>query len=207
MLFPQVEILFYFHKQIISDGREDIIFFKKKVKHPDKITLYKKLKKFFDEEVINHIADNLYKFCGTHQKFCIITVALFFATFLGLVIIKDFYEETDLSFAFDILGHHINIGSEHKDNAIKLATFLVDFATLPLVVITLLFSAHGDFKDSKHDNHVDNEFNEIINILYQNKNSVNEIKDLITLIKYSQLELQGGQDIKDDKFDDVKAEK
>lgn len=134
--------------KLLAEGREDIIFYKKKVRHPDKVRLREKLKNFFNKEVINHIADGIYNFCETHQRFCLTITTLFFVTFLGLVIVKDFFAEKDLSLSFDILKLHINIGPEHKDNAVNLATFLVDFATLPLVVITIMFTAHSGYGDS-----------------------------------------------------------
>lgn len=91
----------------------------------------------------------------------LIIVSLFFATFLGLVIVKDFYNLEDLSFSFDWLWIHISIGPEHKERAVKVASFLVDFATLPLVAITLMFTAHSGYGDSKMQRSINNMSNAI----------------------------------------------
>lgn len=107
----------------------------------------KKLDKLFRFEAINKISVLLYNFCGTYQLLALIIVIIFFVTFLALVIIKDFCGSTD--FVFNLLGYKIEIGQNKYTTAINIASFFVDFATLPLVVVTLMFTAHGAFGDSQ----------------------------------------------------------
>lgn len=89
-----------------------------------------------------------------------------------MAIVKDFCASSNFTFSFDWYWIHINIGQEDKERAIELASFLVDFATLPLVTITLMFTAHGGFKNDKQDNYVNNAFSNVNNGILDAKEDI-----------------------------------
>lgn len=127
-------------------------YIRKKVKPPRNVTIAQKITDFFKYDIINKMSKKLYNFCGTYQTLAIIIVVLFFVAFIGLVIIKDFFGCNGIRINF--FGHNIEIGQAKLTGIINFATFLVDFATLPLVVITLMFTAHSGYGDSKLQNSV-----------------------------------------------------
>lgn len=76
-----------------------------------------------------------------------ILVVAIFLVFLGFVIHKDFFGVTNIiDVSFDGKNSY---GKLIVDSCTSWASFFVDFATLPLLILTILFSAHGTFKDSQ----------------------------------------------------------
>lgn len=147
VLFPQVEILFYFHKQIISDGREGIIFIRKKVKQPKN----EKYPVLFRKQPVSWLSKKLADFCGIHQIATIVIVSIFFALFLSFLIIKNFF------------------AAKVCDDLVYTASFFVDFATLPLVVVTLMFTAHSSYEDSQ-----------LLGVINSIKSDVKKVETLVT---------------------------
>lgn len=115
--------------------------------------------KEFLKNPLSFLSRYLYEFCGKHQWISLITVILIFSVFLGLVIYKDFYSVTKITIAsFDEMTAN---GSLYVDSKTSWATFFVDFATLPLLIITILFSAHGGFSNSQFQENEIKMLNEI----------------------------------------------
>lgn len=95
----------------------------------------------------------LYSSCGTKQWKAIIILLVLLSVFITLIAFKDF---GDTPIVFYESSDSITKGALKPSFIAKLAAFFVDFATLPLILITILFSVFDNFKDSieKHESNI-----------------------------------------------------
>lgn len=97
---------------------------------------------------ISFFTSRLHSYCGEHEWSVFVVVIIAFLFFVGLVIYKNFFAKAGLLFVS--FNGKIGIGFYSYDCISKFSTTLVECATLPLVVITLAFSAIGNYKNSKY---------------------------------------------------------
>lgn len=105
------------------------------------------------KKVISIISNWLRGYCGKHQFGVLITVTIIFSVFVVAVIYKNFWGDTNI--IIELFDKQYVIGYVDSDFLSKVVLSLVEIATLPILILTLMFSAHGNFESSQHDNTVD----------------------------------------------------
>lgn len=161
---------------------------KKKHKLRKRKQLFLFHKSEFFKTPISFVSQKIYKLCGNHQFAIFITVFFLFLVFVGFVVYKNFFGSTDIVIELykgQIVAAHIN-----TDGFSKFVLTLVEIATLPILILTLMFSAHGGFKNSQREDSVDNKFgylNEEIrhnnDDIRHNNEDINRINENINHIK------------------------
>ena len=105
----------------------------------------------FQGRPISWLSKKLADFCGIHQVATLIIVGIFFAIFLAFLILKNFFK------------------NQASSDWVNVASFFVDFATLPLVVVTLMFTAHSSYEDSQ-----------LLGVINSIKSDVRKVEILVT---------------------------
>lgn len=89
-------------------------------------------------------ADKLFSFCAEKQKLVIVIIVILFIVFCFMLLIKNLYNGTDI--IITVMGHTIAL----KIHLIKrLSQFFLDIATLPLLFVTIMYTAMGNYSDNR----------------------------------------------------------
>lgn len=188
------------------------------------------------KRIISIISDWIHDTCGENQLVVLIIVAVIFFIFVGAVIYKNFWGDTNI--VIELCNKQYVIGHINTDFWSKVILSFVEIATLPILILTLMFSAHGGFQSSKQDDLVNTELTGMNNDLKktnediernnkdikQNNKDIHEIskslqqfkEDILSEVKNMILDkslespvnpIEGSSNINEDKIGDINPDK
>lgn len=102
---------------------------------------------------ITKVSKSLFDFCGKKERTAFWIVVAFFVIAFVFILCKDFFAKTTVDIS--PLLEKLSIENLEKEIVLNTGIFsslgalLVDFATLPLLLITIMFSMHGGYGNSK----------------------------------------------------------
>jgi ABC-type multidrug transport system fused ATPase/permease subunit len=94
----------------------------------------------------------LFEWCRVHQVIALFVVIGLFLVFVLLLIYKDF---SQTSIIITSIGDNTAEGIIYSDKAQRITAFLLDLATLPVLILTIMFSAFGVSVANKHQKEQD----------------------------------------------------
>lgn len=122
---------------------------------------------------ITKISKSLFDFCGKKERTAFWIVVAFFVVAFGFILYKDFFAQTIVDIS--PLLEKLSIEALEKDIVLNTGFFansaalFVDFATLPLLLITIMFSMHSNYGQSLFQN----------NVIHFNKEVLNELARIV----------------------------
>ena len=105
-----------------------------------------KLKDLNEKKPISFISNKIQYICGKHQLLTLVAVIALFSLFLYFIIYKNFIGIENI--ILKCMDKKILSFETNPSNLMKIASFLTDFASLPLLILTIMFSTTQDYTSS-----------------------------------------------------------
>lgn len=131
--------------------------------------------------ILSIIGKELRNYCGKHQFGVLITVVILFVIFLIAVIGKNFFGNTEV--VIELYDKQFVIGHINNGIGTSIVLSLIEIATLPFLILNLMFSAQGSFENSQHDDSVDLKINALDKGIEKANKDINHNNEDIKIIR------------------------
>lgn len=120
--------------------------------------------KDFNKHPLWYISHHLYEFCRLKQRKALKIVSVLFFVFIIFLAIKNF---SNTKITVEQVGNNIFEGTTINSTFSKVVSLLVDIATLPVLLLTILFSAYSSSENAQYQENQDAKLNSLNNTLNQ----------------------------------------